>query len=253
MPQNLQTNTQHLPCQSVSQALSKLLYKCEGFAKGCSKEEREKGVVWKPENGYIPRGMLGATGTIDEVQLILVLAEPGNPHEGDDYWLRENYGIKVSTSEDRERMFKAACEYTYKCYAKHKDTHHTNVRVILDLCFGSAIGFDTQLKHVWITESTLCSLPENQPESGGHMPVDISERCAILQINKQLNLFPNAMVALIGGKARTRAKYMNLLGKTVAKTESSSPTDRRPQKMRNTWRELASEFKEHQKTLKLLI
>ena len=34
---------------------------------------------WKPAIGHVPRGFLGATGELAEVELVMVLAEPGEP------------------------------------------------------------------------------------------------------------------------------------------------------------------------------
>lgn len=36
---------------------------------------------WDPESGHIPRGFLGAMGALDDVELVMVFAEPGHPHK----------------------------------------------------------------------------------------------------------------------------------------------------------------------------
>jgi len=47
---------------------------CPSFSSAC------KSMRWVPERGHIPRGFCGATGDLDEVDLVLVCAEPGDPH-----------------------------------------------------------------------------------------------------------------------------------------------------------------------------
>src|SRR5437763_10943031 len=50
---------------------------CPEFATAC-KEMR-----WNPDAGHVPRGFLGACGELSEVELLLVFAEPGDPHVGE--------------------------------------------------------------------------------------------------------------------------------------------------------------------------
>ena len=40
---------------------------------------------WRPAAGHVPRGFLGATGELDDVELVMVLAEPGNPKHTETY------------------------------------------------------------------------------------------------------------------------------------------------------------------------
>lgn len=34
---------------------------------------------WSPADGHIPRGFLGATGELSEVEVVMVFSEPGHP------------------------------------------------------------------------------------------------------------------------------------------------------------------------------
>ncbi len=40
---------------------------------------------WEPTSGHIPRGYLGATGLLEQVEVIMVFAEPGHPHDKESY------------------------------------------------------------------------------------------------------------------------------------------------------------------------
>lgn len=40
---------------------------------------------WRPAAGHVPRGFLGATGELDDVELVMLLAEPGNPKHTETY------------------------------------------------------------------------------------------------------------------------------------------------------------------------
>ena len=47
---------------------------CPALAGACSEMQ------WDPARGHVPREFCGATGDLDEVKLVIVCAEPGDPH-----------------------------------------------------------------------------------------------------------------------------------------------------------------------------
>ena len=73
---------------------------------------------WNPPAGHVPRGFLGAAGDLSEVELVLVFAEPGDPHFGECHT-----GLK------------SAYDYATYGFGTGKDLFHRNVRHILDLCW----------------------------------------------------------------------------------------------------------------------
>jgi hypothetical protein len=101
---------------------------------------------WAPDEGHVPRGFCGAGGTLEEVRLVLVVAEPGDPHAG------ERHGANPAA----EGRLDSAYAYAYECFKSGKDLFHRNVRLILNLCWPD-IDFDEQMRRTWITESVLCS------------------------------------------------------------------------------------------------
>jgi len=139
---------------------------------------------WNPSQGHVPRGFLGAAGALSEVELVLVFAEPGDPHE----------------SETHEGLTSA---YRYATYAFEtgKDQFRRNVRTILDSCW-PGLSFVDQMKKVWMTESVLCSATKE----GGSVSVAAASECGRRYLAKQLELLPHALVVALGSKAQKRLR-----------------------------------------------
>jgi len=140
---------------------------------------------WAPELGHVPRGFCGATGAPEDVRLLLVCAEPGNPHE------LENHS--------RITPLDSVTEYAFYCFRDGKDLFHRNVRKILDMCFPGR-PFETQMEITWITDSVLCSATVEC----GCVPASAARECRARFLEPQLAVFPNAIVAALGAKARDR-------------------------------------------------
>jgi hypothetical protein len=161
---------------SLGKLLAPAYAPCSAFAGNC-REMR-----WNPAQGHVPRGFLGAAGTLKDIELVLVFAEPGDPHDG----------------EIHEGL---ATAYQYATYAfkTGKDQFHRNVRAILDACWPGA-AFDEQMKKVWMMESVLCSATK---ECGPVSAVAASE-CGRRYLAAQLELLPRALVVALGRKAQQR-------------------------------------------------
>lgn len=63
--------------QSLVELLAPAYAPCAGFSDKC-REMR-----WNPAEGHVPRGFVGAAGSPEEIELVLVCAEPGDPHQGE--------------------------------------------------------------------------------------------------------------------------------------------------------------------------
>ena len=138
---------------------------------------------WRPECGHIPRGFLGATGTLEDVRVVMVLAEPGKPQHFEQY----------DSSLDPKGMLKSAVRFVYGCYEKKPDKVHCNVRWFLDRLYPE-LTFDEQLRHVWITETRLCSIKT----PGEWVPARYYELCEEEYLAKQLELLSHAAVIAFG-------------------------------------------------------
>ena len=109
------------PCPELTRVLLSAYGPCPGFSSVC------ESLRWIPGAGHVPRGFCGAIGQLGDVELVLIVAEPGNPHRG------EFYGAVHSSQE----LFEEICYYVYKCFSSGKDQFHRNIRRILDLCWAS--------------------------------------------------------------------------------------------------------------------
>ena len=158
-------------------------YRCVGFDSTCDPPMR-----WTPNSGHVPRGFYGATGDLEEVTLVLVLAEPGDPSR--------NPGPE-ECYEDAESAF----DFTGHCFLTAGGQGHENVRNLICRCFPGLSLVDAMRK-VWITESVLCSAPF----PGATVGAGIERFCAERYLLSQLRLFPHATIAAMGSKAMTRLK-----------------------------------------------
>lgn len=140
--------------------------------------------TYSPNQGLVPRGFIGATGKIDDIQAIFVLAEPGHPLNGETY------------ANDPATSIKQTLDHTYQSYRDGVNQLHKNVRMVMSMIW-PRLSFDEQLRHVWITESRLCSI---EKEIG-----NLNDKlCVATHLSKQFDLLPNAVIVAFGSKAKSR-------------------------------------------------
>jgi len=144
---------------------------------------------WNPELGHVPRGFCGATASLEDVALILVVAEPGDPQPN------ERHPPTAHEALD------STIRYAYECFRSGRDQFHRNIRQILDLCWPGE-DFDAHMRRTYITESVLCSAKEE----GAAVPTKVGRVCRARFLDRQLELFPQAVVAALGSKAANRLK-----------------------------------------------
>jgi hypothetical protein len=200
-----------LPCRELRDLLLPAFQPCAGFGATCTK------MRWKPEAGHVPRGFCGATGALAEVELVLVVAEPGNPHSGEVY-----------AGDSAEELLDGACRNAYECFAHGTDPFHRNVRGILSACWPT-LSFGDQLRRAWITESVLCSAREEC----GRVPSEAYRTCADLYLAGQLELLPDAVVVALGGKAHHRMKK---LGREYLCAGAVAPPGCNQRRVRESWK-----------------
>lgn len=172
------------PNPAVLKVLLPAYEPCPGFGSTC-REMR-----WEPGTGHVPRGFSGAIGHLDEVSLVLVTAEPGDP------FTHERYPISPPPA-----VLKAASEYVYAVRETATDIYHQNLRYILDGCFPS-LTFHEQMRKTWVTEAVLCSAATE----GGKVSRACERECRSRFLEPQLRLFPKALVVALGRKAQSRLR-----------------------------------------------
>lgn len=172
---------------------------------------------WDPAAGHVPRGFCGATGELGDVRLVLVVAEPGDPHEGE------------SHPAEPAAALESTFQYSYRCLQTGKDLYHRNIRRILDMCF-PGMSFDEQMRRTWKTESVLCSAAKE----GGAVPRVVEQACRTRFLERQLELFANAIVAALGAKAAKR-----LRGRTFVPAFAAAPPGCNFKGARESWEQVA--------------
>jgi hypothetical protein len=173
------------PCEPLAEILTRCLQPCVGFSGACHPAAR-----WAPELGHVPRGFVGALGSPDEVKLVIVAAEPGDPRPGE----RQD----IDPSDPRASLARI-CQFTYGQLEVRFSQYHANVRVLLDLCW-PGLDFCKQMAKTWITESVLCSAASTTG------PVPHERVCGDQYLRSQLSLFESVPVIALGRKAQQRAR-----------------------------------------------
>ena len=187
-----------MPCPELRDLVLSALAPCRHLQGAC-----REFVTWNPTAGHIPRGTCGACGTLEEVELVLVVAEPGDPHTGETY----------PTEATPEEYFARFYTHQWNCLEHGRDLFHRNIRFIMESCFPGD-DFHTQMRKTWITESVLCSAPVEC----GPLPHVVWKTCTESYLHEQLRLLEGRTIALLGGKAQQRAgsRYRAIHCKSVA-------------------------------------
>lgn len=172
------------------------------------------------------RGFTGAFDTLRRVELVLVLAEPGNP--GDDETFEHRSGAKI-VDDIRKGVRDAITEGATK--------FHRNVQRVLNCCWPEFHDdvFE-QLSRTWITESVLCSAPVTT----GRISKAVESACGEMFLKKQLALFKEAFVVALGSKANARLGGLGFSPDFVARAPAP-PGGNSPEAERS-WRSLGRAF-----------
>ncbi len=216
----------------LTQALLNLLEPaygpCVNFSGACA-----GACMWEPARGLVPCAFGGATGTLDEVRLIIVTAEPGDPPDNTGY-----AGTPYDMVGNSLRIFHAAMrEGSFERTGRHTPFHR-NMRRILD-AFWPNDDLEAQLRKTWFTNAVLCPAEV----SGGKHPERVEQACAQTYLSPQLDLFPNAFVLALGAKARDRIQAAGLRLNSVGLHPSSRASN--ADKM-SSWAKAASLFRGEQ-------
>ncbi|ENZ78078.1 hypothetical protein OR214_02354 [Ralstonia pickettii OR214] len=205
------------PTSDVLRLLQPAFEPCAGFqGEACSQN------TWDPQAGHVPRGFCGAVGGVSDIKLVLVCAEPGDPHPSENH-------ASDGTAAGRLR---SVSHYALECVRNGNDRFHKNLRTILDLCWPDT-DFETQMRWTWITDSVLCSAKKE----GGRFPVRVERECAKRFLVPQISLFPGAIVAALGKKAEHRMRQAGIVDFVAA--GAAAPPGCNQAGVRESWHHLA--------------
>ena len=172
------------PADRLASILQPAYAPCPGFDGGC------KGIArWIPTVGHVPRGFIGAFGSIDDVEVVILVAEPGNPHPNETY--------------QGSNIMEATCFHTFQSIEKGTDRYHKRLKLLLDLLF-RGLSLEDQLKKAWLTEAYLCSAPIESDS----VPSQAEYECASRYLRQQLRLLAGRPVIALGDKAQRRVRLV---------------------------------------------
>ncbi len=171
--------------------------------------------VWEPALGLVPCAFGGATGALEEVQLIIVTAEPGDPVDSAGY-----EGTPQDMVRNSVRIFQETMRTGSIDRVGRPTPFHRNMRRILDT-FWPTESLEAQLRKTWTTNAVLCPAKV----SGGKHLARVEKACAENYLARQLDLFPDAFVLALGGKARDRIQRAGLRCDAVGLHPSARTSD----------------------------
>ena len=181
----------YTPAKRLVEILQEAYCPCRGFKGQC------KGTAtWAPKEGHVPRGFVGALGSLEEVEVVILTAQPGPP-------LPEEPGLYSQTGKGE--LLERTCQHTLECFRHEHETYHEGIRYLLDQIFLPNRCLEDQLRKAWITQTYLCSAP------GGDSRNVLSlagRECAGRYLAPQLTLFKDLPVIVLGGEAQKRARYV---------------------------------------------
>ena len=175
------------PSPELVEILAPALEPCRHFAGACAGIAR-----WDPVHGHVPRGFTGAFGTLDEIELVLVVSEPGDPFDD------EHYDPESSPIEHIETTAEKSFHHL-SLRERHTGRFNTNFCRILDACWPDLSRYE-QLRRTWRAESYLCSAPRQ----GGDVPKASWSVCGRDYLAPQLPLLVDRAMVACGGKAQRR-------------------------------------------------
>ena len=182
-----------IPDQRLVEILQESYQPCPGFQGQC----REV-ATWDPTTGQIPRAFVGALGTIEEVRVVIVTAQPSLP-------LPEEPILYSELSQDE--MLEATCRHTFECLRdcwERRDpimTFQRRIRYLLDQIFQPNRSLEDQLKQAWITQTFLCTAPGGD---GSRIRMPEARECGERYLIRQLDLFGDLPVIVLGRDAQRR-------------------------------------------------
>lgn len=203
-------------------------YRCAAFDNAC------KAMRDDPVHGLFPRGYAGATGSLSDIALVLVVAEPGEPPRG----------AKPQPLADPDTLVNVIGTNVGNAFENSKSAFHRNVRYIIDQCW-PGLAYPEQMRRTWITEGVLCSAEVTT----GPVPKIVEKECATRYLSKQLALLPDAFVIAIGGKARSRIKLTG--GKPHASVFAAGLPGANFKGAKPSWNAAGAAFQVHLRRLKL--
>jgi Uracil DNA glycosylase superfamily len=175
--------TRFSPCPELQDILLPAYSPCRRFTGACASS-----ATWDPATGHVPRGFIGAFGRLEQIELVLIAAEPGDPQPDETH-----------RGDSPLDLLERCCEKVYRYFDPPATLYHRNMRRIIDSCY-PGLDFEEQLAKTWITDAYLCSAPVE----GGSVRAASWRACATDYLRPQLELLRGRVVVALGRKAQQR-------------------------------------------------
>lgn len=195
---------------------------CPAFAGPC------KDMRYEPAVGLYPRGYAGATGSLEDIDLVLCIAEPGEPAPNS----------KSQPTLAPAELPRRIADSVGNAFASRPSVFHGNVRLVLELCWPGR-SFEERMKRTWITEGVLCSASS----SAAPVPAIVERECATRYLRAQLAVLPGRFVIALGLKAQRRLKLAGRPADVVAFAAGLPGCNQRG--ARPSWAHAATAFREY--------
>lgn len=186
---------------------------------------------WKSERGRVPCAFGGANGALEDVRLIIVTAEPGDPPDQAGY-----RGTPEDMVQNSLTIFERAMREGGVERRGRPTPFHRNMCRILD-CFWPEFDLDGQLRRTWTTNAVLC----RAGTTGGAHRKEVEAACAKAYLAPQLALLPHAFRLVLGDKARDRMHRAGLPMDAVGRHPSSRVSN---EDKIASWRAAAERFRD---------
>jgi hypothetical protein len=160
-------------------------YKCSSLDGACMK------MRWEPTRGLFPRGYAGAAGALEDIELVVCIAEPGEPGS-------TSKAQPAGTPAELPQLIATSIAGAFETT---KSPFHRNVAFLLSCCW-PGISFGEQMRRTWITEGVLCSAKA----STARVPASVERECATRYLRRQMEILPDAFVIALGRKAERRLR-----------------------------------------------
>ena len=177
--------------------------KLEEIYKGCGNGHCPCGLKFDPKEGLVPRGVAGAKGGCDKVELVVVAINPGNPKDdGSDRSEKKRYAEAWSAPPDRkiDRLIDETTCWIHSSYAGEKGEgegqYHRRLNKYLRCCLGVNDETEDILDRVYFTELVKCST-----DGKGVFSPELrcaTRTCASTWLARELRLFPKKPVVALG-------------------------------------------------------
>ena len=170
----------------------------------------------------MPRGFVGALGSLEEVQVVLLIAEPSSPFSYERY--------------DAERdLLEETFQQTFGSLERGEGLIHRNLRFVLDQIFPNTSLAD-QLRSTWITNTYLCDAPTD----GGNVAASRERECVGRYLGPELDLFKGLPIIALGRKAHRRALMAMVNTPNLSRAWAVSPPGCNQPEARRSWVEAAT-------------